>query len=200
MVVEVHKKTIVRLKSVQSLHFQGCAEQPQGQTCREMSCCSVLLGREIVLLVDAGGIQPVAPGDGGRCWGTSRALWTQLLGTAAHSSQQQASSTTSSFLELLGRRQAVLLCQSQLVRSRAGKASSTSTAAPCTFLLWFHSSGCHRRKPLIRGRFLCWKTHLCCFFLFSQIFIFNPLHWAIPWAQPRRLLIRLQLSISQSGY
>lgn len=90
MVVEVHKKTIVQLKSVQLLHFQGCAEQPQGQTCREMSCCSVLLGREIILSVDAGGIQPVAPGDGGRCWGTSRALWTQLLGTAAHSSQQQA--------------------------------------------------------------------------------------------------------------
>lgn len=150
--LEVHKKTIVQLKSVQSLHLQGCAEQPQGQACREMSCCFVLLGREIVLLVDAGGIQPVAPGDGGRRWGTSRALWIQLLGTAASlipAAGRQADRTTSSFLELLYHSQAVLLSRSQLVRSRAGKASSTSTAVPCTFLLWFHSSGCHRHKPFI---------------------------------------------------
>lgn len=49
-----------------------CRASPR--TSLQISCCFMLLDHEIVLSVDTGVIQPVAPGDGRKCWGTSRAL------------------------------------------------------------------------------------------------------------------------------
>lgn len=72
--LEVYEKTILQLKSVQSLHLQGCAEHPQGQGYRlAAALCYLTVRWFFSLMLEL--IQTVASGDGRKCWGTSRAFW-----------------------------------------------------------------------------------------------------------------------------
>lgn len=177
-------KTILWLKSFMRLW------RAFPRTSSQMSCwflfpdCGVVLG--FWFLVD------LAPGDRKEVWGTSKIPLGAAL-DSSHSSQCQAGETTSPFLQIL--------CQpaSPAPPEPAWhtQGSTSSILSPLISPLWSFTLVVTIRSPsLVAGVYEGKSIHDV---TVSQVFNFNPLWGAVVRVQAHRLLIYLQIRLSESG-
>lgn len=147
-------------------------------------------------LVESGAIQFQKMG--GKFGAHPKSLWGAAALDTSHSWQCQADETSSPLLQILchqsWRGQPVPAAPAEPGQHHQDPLSP-GVSSLISSLVSF--SSCHHQKPFIHGR--CHKGKSICVVTFSQVFNFNPLWGAVAQVQAHRLLIYLQLRLSESG-
>lgn len=167
------------------------------RTSLQMSCCFLFPDCEVGFYGRKWGNS--APGDGRKDWGTSKALWAAAALDTSPSSRCQVDKITSPFLQILcyqsWRGQPVSPAPSEPTWQSQG--STTRILPP----LYFQFSLLFQLSPseALHSWQVSVKENPPVLSLSHKLFIFNPLWGAVPRLQAHRLLIYLQLKLSESG-